>query len=98
MKKKLMIIGGIVLGVLVIVLGIYIYITSTSSRLVCKSSLGNVRLVYNDKELIRYSTTGSISYDYDVQTARVEKVGIESYIEEFTEWFETTTDGTCVKR
>ena len=55
MKKILMVIGGIVVGI--VVLGVVIFgVTSlTSKKLVCKSSEGNITIMYNDKIITGYT-------------------------------------------
>ncbi len=79
MKKVLMIFG----------------VTSlTSKKLVCKSSEGNITIMYNDKTIKGYTANG-LSYDLDGQKKYAEQVGIDAYIKEFANWFKTNTTGSC---
>ena len=94
MKKVLMIIGGIVLGVVVIVSALYIYTYMSSDKLVCKSKEGNITIMYKDDKLTGYTAKG-ISYDFDNQKAYAKKMGGAPYAAEFANWFEDNTSGTC---
>ena len=66
MKKVLMIIGGIVVGVVVLGVIIFVVVSSTSKKLVCKSNEGNITIMYNDKTITGYTAVG-LSYDLDNQ-------------------------------
>lgn len=98
MKKVLMIIGGIVLGLVVIGVIIFFIVSASSKKLVCESSAGNITIMYNDKSLTGYTTLGDITYDYDQQNEYAKSVGIDNYIAEFTTWFSTNTTGSCTKK
>jgi len=98
MKKVLMIIGGIVLGLIVIGVIIFFLVSGTSKKLVCESTVGNITIMYNDDSLTGYTTLGSITYDYDQQSEYALEVGVDNYIAEFTTWFSTNTDGTCTQK
>lgn len=52
--------------------------------------------MYNDKEIVGY-TAKNITYDMEQQKKYAEEVGIDSYMDEFTAWFESNTSGTCKK-
>lgn len=94
MKKVLMIIGGIVVGCVIlaaIILGVT-YITS--KKLVCKSSQGDITLMY-DKDNIKGYTANKITYDLEGQQEIAKQIGIEEYLEQFKKWFSNNTDGTC---
>ena len=96
MKKTLMIIGGIVLG-FALLGGIVILIVSlTSEKLVCKSSEGNITIMYNDKTITGY-TTRNMNFDLDGQKKYAEQVGVEAYLDEFSQWFSENTSGSCEK-
>ena len=96
MKKVLMIIGGIVVG-LVAIVAIAIFVTSaTSEKLVCKSDMGNITIMYNDDTITGYTANG-MSYDLDTQKEYAEQIGIEAYLDEFSTWFSTNTTGKCTK-
>lgn len=98
MKKVLMIIGGIVLGLIVIGVIIFFLASANSKKLVCESSSGNVTIMYNDDSLTGYSTLGNLTYNYDQQSEYALEVGVDNYIAEFTTWFSTNTDGTCTQK
>ncbi len=94
MKKVLMIIGGIVVGVFVFA-GIIIGIVSlTSQKMKCKSSVGNITIMYNDNEITGYAANG-VEYDLDGQKAIAQRTGVEAYLDAFAKWFEENSDGTC---
>lgn len=97
MKKVLTIIGGIVVGLIVLGGVIFFFVSMTSNKLICKSSLGNITIMYNDKELTGYKTSG-MSYQFDDQKEYAKTIGIANYIEEFKEWFIKNTEGTCEKK
>ncbi len=52
MKKILMIIGGIMVALVLIVGGIFLFTSLTSKKLACKSSDGDITIMYNDKKLL----------------------------------------------
>ena len=91
-----MIIGGITVGVVAIIAILFLVTSLTSDKLVCKSKEGNITLMYNDETITGY-TASNITYDLDGQKAIAEKIGIDSYIEQFSTWFEENTSGTCSK-
>ena len=96
MKKTLMIIGGIVVAVVALFIVLFVITSATSDKLKCKSKEGNITLMYNKKTITGY-TANNISYDLDVQKKLAEEIGVEEYLEEFTDWFEENTTGTCSK-
>ena len=96
MKKVLIIIGSILLGIIVLGIIIFSVISSTSSKLTCKSNEGNITIMYNDKTLTGYTANG-ISYDLDEQKKLAEQIGVDSYLEEFSTLFQNKTTGTCSK-
>ena len=75
---------------------IFSVISSTSSKLTCKSNEGNITIMYNDKTLTGYTANG-ISYDLDEQKKLAEQIGVDSYLEEFSTWFQNNTTGSCSK-
>ncbi len=95
MKKGLMVIGAVVAGGLVLVLIFILVITVTSQKLVCKSSIGNATIMYQENQLTGYTVTGQITLDFDGATEYANQIGVEKYLDEFVEWFETETDGSC---
>ena len=94
MKKVLMIIGGIVVGITLLLLIIFGVVSYTSKKLKCTSNEANITLMYNDKTITGY-TAKNISYDLDNQKIVAEQLGIEEYLDQFEEWFRTNTTGSC---
>ena len=94
MKKALMIIGGIVLALIILFIIIFAYTALTSKKLKCKSDEGSITIMYNNKTITGY-TAKNMSYDLDGQKEYAEQIGIEAYLDEFSEWFKTNTTGTC---
>lgn len=97
MKKVLMIIGGIVVGIIVLALVIIGIVSVTSEKMTCKSSIGNITLMYNDETLTGYTATG-MTFDLDQQKAYATVVGIDAYLDEFADWFADNTNGVCVRK
>ena len=50
--------------------------------------------MYTKKQITGYTAKG-ITYDLDGQKEYAKKVGVDAYIEEFSEWFKNNTTGTC---
>lgn len=96
MKKALMIIGGIVVGIVILSIAFYLVVSVTSKKMVCESSVGNITIMYNDKALTGYKASG-ISYDFDGQKKYAEQVGVDAYLNEFATWFSSNTTGKCTK-
>ena len=96
MKKVLMIIGGIFLGIIVLGVVIFVIVSVTSKKMVCKSDEGNITIMYNDKSITGYSTK-RITYNFDEQQKYAEQIGIDAYLDEFATWFSNNTTGTCKK-
>lgn len=94
MKKILMIIGGIVVGLVVLCAVIFFITSATSKKLVCEADEGKITIMYNDKTITGY-TAKNVSYDLSGQKAYAEQIGIEAYIEEFSEYFSTNSSGRC---
>lgn len=38
-----------------------------------------------------------MSYDLDTQKSYAEQIGIDAYLEEFSNWFSNNTTGSCTK-
>jgi len=72
-------------------------VSSNSNKLICKSSEGNITIMYNDSTITGY-TASNISYDMDSQKKVASQIGIDSYISQFKTWFETNTTGSCSKK
>lgn len=92
--KTLAIIGGIVVSIIILSIIVFSLVSSTSDKLVCKSDEGNITIMYNDNIIVGY-TASNISYDLNRQKSIANQIGIDSYIAQFTIWFETNTTGTC---
>ena len=98
MKKILMIIGGIMVALVLIVGGIFLFNSFTYKKLACKSSDGDITIMYNDKKITGYTAVNA-SYDREEQQKVVDRVGIEAYLDEFEQWFKkNTSDGTCERK
>ncbi len=73
MKKILTIIGGIVVGIALLILIIFLVVSATSKKLVCKSNEGNIKIMYNDKTITGYTAKG-INYDLEGQKNLLRKL------------------------
>lgn len=89
-----MIIGGIVFGLVVLGGAIFGIVSLTSHKMKCKSSVGDITIMYNDEKITGYTAVG-MTYDMDAQNKIAERYGIEAYLDEFSDWFAEHTDGTC---
>lgn len=97
MKKVLMIIGGVLLGLVTLGCVIFAIVSLTSHKLRCESSRGDITIMYNDDGITGYNANG-ISYDMDEANIYVKSIGgIENYLVEFNDWFVENTSGTCEK-
>lgn len=96
MKKGFTVILVIVTIGLVLVNVPFMTTLFTSNKLKCKSNEGNITLMYND-DTVTYFLTNDIYYDLDNQKAMIEKIGINDYIDNFSNWFTVNTSGKCVK-
>lgn len=97
MKKVLMIIGGVLLGLVTLGCAIFAIVSLTSHKLRCESSRGDITIMYNDDSITGYNANG-ISYDMDEANIYVKSIGgIENYLVEFNDWFVENTSGTCEK-
>lgn len=91
----------IVLGVLIVVaiflaMTILSNVSKNSNKLICQSKEGNITIMYDEQDIIGYTAKG-MKYDLDGQKEYAKQVGINAYLEEFTDWFEKNTTGTCMK-
>ncbi|MBQ9318245.1 MAG: hypothetical protein IJR82_01250 [Bacilli bacterium] len=94
MKKTLMVIGGIIVGIIILFVVIFAISSSNSKKMICKSSKGTITIMYNDKTITGYTANG-MSYDLDQQKKYAEQVGVDAYLTEFEIWFSNNTAGTC---
>ena len=102
-KKKVnpIIIIVIVIGVFIalaafFVGSIFLVISDSSNKLECTSPEGNITIMYNEEEILGYTAT-KMTYDLDQQKEYAKQVGVEAYLEEFNDWFEKNTTGTCTR-
>lgn len=66
-----------------------------TKRLSCQSSSGDIIIEYSDQNITGYTASTTLEFDLKGQQEYAERVGLESYLVEFQEWFEEHTDGTC---
>jgi len=92
--KILAIIGGVIVGIILLAIIIISIVSANSDKLVCKSSEGNITIMYNKNGITGYTANG-MSYDLDQQKDYAKKIGIDAYIKEFNSWFTSNTSGTC---
>lgn len=105
-KKKFnpLIIVFIVIGVIVVLILLVVFffsfifgiISDSSNKLECKSNEGNITIMYNEEQILGY-VSSDMTYDLDQQKEYAKQVGVDAYLEEFTDWFEKNTTGTCTK-
>lgn len=96
MKKVLMIIGAVVLGIFALVAIIIGIVSLTSKKMKCESSRGDITIMYNDDEITGYAASG-LSYDLDSQKSYAKSIGVDAYLDEFEEWFEDNAGGFCAR-
>ena len=94
----IVIIVVVVLALVAVAVLFLLGVIGSSSKLVCESSEGNITLLYNEKEIVGYTSTGRLSYDLEGQKAIAERIGVEEYMYEFEIWFKTNTTGTCKRK
>jgi len=86
--------GIVILSVVVMVIMVVANNGNKNKQLVCQSNSGNITLFYNNNNIEGYTTKG-YSYDLLSEQGRVEEIGIDKYIEEYGDTFNTNTLGTC---
>lgn len=86
--------GMVALSIVILFIFGFINYTISSKKLVCESAEGNITIMYTDNIITGYVAYG-ISYDLDGQKKYAEKIGIDAYIEEFSNWFSANTTGSC---
>lgn len=89
-----MVLGVILLLIIVLSIGILVYTSVTSKRLVCTSSNGNITIMYKKNRISGYVAKGII-YNLEEQNEYAKQVGIDTYLAEFTKLFETKFNGIC---
>ena len=95
--KALKIVGIIFIVLVAVGVYIFLFVSSTSDKLVCKSNEGNITIMYNNKTLTGYTARG-ISYDLDGQQKIAETIGVDAYIDQFEIWFSQNTTGSCTRK
>ena len=97
-KNKKGIIKKIIIGFVIfiaIIASIITIVSLTSKKLVCKSSEGNITIMYRDEKLTGYIVKNA-TYDLDKGNEYVKQMGISEYLKQFELWFTSnTTDGKC---
>ena len=81
-----------------IIFGIAFYIAANSNQLVCTSEQGEIIILYDDEGLTGYSTSGSLTYDYEGQKEKAKEMGVNEYINQFKSYFESNYSGTCTQK
>ena len=97
-SSKILIIVIIVMAVIILpiiaIVGVMVFSYNHYDRLVCKSKEGNITLLYSEEGIVGYTASG-ITYDEEQGKAYAKKIGINSYIVEFNQWFIENTTGSC---
>lgn len=96
--KRTMIIIMIIMILFIIVLGIMSYNQNKLpvDKMVCKSSTGSITLTFTVEELLEYDSN-KIDYDFKEQKKYAEEIGIDAYLDEYSNWFSNNTDGECIR-
>lgn len=97
MKNVFIVIGSIFLSFVVLLVALFIIGYVSLDKLECKSSEGNITIMYSEDEIVAYTANG-INYDLDKQKKVAENIGVDAYMEEFSIWFSTNTTGTCKRK
>ena len=87
---------GDVDGLIDVPILIFVVISVTSKKMVCKSDHGNITIMYNNKTITGYTASG-LSYDFDEQKKLADEIGSEAYLNQFENWFKTNTTGSCTR-
>jgi len=97
-RNVVIIISVILVVVVIAVIALFVFIfslvSSNSNQLVCKSTQGNITIMYDDSNIVGYTASG-MSYDLDQQKKVANQIGIDNYVSQFSDWFKTNTDGSC---
>lgn len=95
--KKIFLIGcGLVILSVIVMVVLVLTNNNGNKELVCQSNMGNITLTYNSATIVGY-TAKDYSYDLLAEKQRAEEIGINKYIDEFSNTFNTNTFGTCNK-
>lgn len=93
MKKRILIIIIIFIIVLAFVIN-YCLLFKNTKELVCTSSQGSVTIKYSKNTILDVKTK-NISYFVEEHQSIVDKKGMDTYLKEYKDSFESFTDGTC---
>lgn len=97
MKKMFLVgCGVVILAVVLMVVLVLVNNGNNAKELVCQSNNGNITLTYNKDTIVGYTSNG-YTYDLLSEKTRAEQMGVDKYIEEFSNTFNTNTLGTCTK-
>ena len=101
-KIVLLVLGGVFLLIIIFVIALFCFLLpglfKSSHKLECKSNLGNITLMYSDKEIIGYTATGSLTYNLQEQKSIANQIGTEAYMNQFEIWFRQNTAGSCQRK
>lgn len=95
--KVLIGLGCFVVVTIILCVVILSVISINSKKYECTSSQGDITIMYDDDTIKGYLANG-MEYDLDTQQTYAKSIGIEQYLDEFNDWFEANTDGTCIKK
>ena len=88
------VIGGAFLVCLVLAIVIHLVMSSNAKQLVCTSDEGDITIIYNKKGITGYNVD-NMEFDLEEQREYALEIGIDAYLDEFSEWFSSNTSGTC---
>ena len=95
--KKIFLIGcGVVILSVIVMVVLVLTSDKGNKELVCTSSTANITLTYNNATIVGY-TSKNYTYDLLAEKSRAEQIGMNKYIEEISNTFNTNTFGTCTK-
>lgn len=97
LKKILIILGCTFAGIILLAVIICLIVFAGSKKFECSSSEGSITVMYGDNTINGYVSNG-LSYDYDQQKSYAESIGVEAYLDELKAYFESNTDGICVRK
>ena len=87
-------IGGIILSFIILFIAIFSITSANSNKLICNSSNGKITIMYNTKTITGYTASG-MSFNLDSEKEHAKEIGIDNYIQEFSNWFKNNTGGNC---
>ena len=90
------VIGGIFLAVFLLVIVLQFVLSIGIKRLVCTADEGSITIIYNKDNITGYDAD-NIEYDLEEQQQYASEVGVDAYMKEFSEWFQSNTTGSCKK-